>query len=374
MPRDALRILDANLNRAREGLRTAEEFARLSANDADRARALKNLRHNLDTLFRAPALHRALLAARDVAADVGAGLTLPSQTAARAADLTPADVARAAVKRALEALRNLEEYLPAAPPPAPAGSAAGSAKWPAPRALAALRYALYDLERDLFLTLRRRELLAGRVLCLLWSPEHYTLGAEQALHAAAAGARAARRPDALLIQLRVKQMDDGPLLKLARATRKICARLDLPLILNDRPLVALHAGCDGVHLGQTDLPPALARELLGPDKLIGLSTHSAEQIRAALREPVDYLGLGPMFASTTKPELKPQGSTLAQATRAVRRHGALPVFAIGGVSAANISTLVRHGLGAAAVSSAVFGSSEPKRIRAAVHDLLRALP
>lgn len=370
------RILDANLNRAREGLRTAEEFARLAAQDLPRARALKILRHDLDTLFRAPDLRAALLADRDVAQDVGAGLTLRSQNAARsahktAAPVTAGEIAAAACKRTQEALRNLEEYLPAAA--AAATVARLRAALPAPRAIAAIRYALYDLERDLFCSVLRRQRLAGRVLCLLWSPDLYSMAADKALAAAAAGARDARRPDGLLIQLRMKNIDDGPLLRRACATRKICERLGLPLILNDRPQIAAHAGCDGVHLGQSDLPPAAARELLGPAKLIGLSTHSAAQIRAALREPVDYLGLGPMFATATKPELQPQGPALAKATQAIRRTCTLPVFAIGGITAPNLRLLKSYRIAAAAVSGAVFAGGTPAAVRQAVAGLLRSL-
>ena len=130
-----------------------------------------------------------------------------------------------------------------------------------------------------------------------------------------------------------------------------------PVLINDRVDVA-HAlreeGCAGVHLGQEDAPPGVARDLLGPEPLIGWSTHSPAQVVAAEREPVDYLGFGPIFATVTKGYRRGLGPEAAWiADQAADR----PVFPIGGIGLAQAGEL--EGVGRAAVSSAILGAADP---------------
>ena len=105
-----------------------------------------------------------------------------------------------------------------------------------------------------------------------------------------------------IVQLREKQLGDDELVAVAHAARALCERLGALLIVNDRPAVALEAGADGVHVGQDDMPVAEVRELVGPEMLIGLSTHAREEIDAARpRRSVDYIGVGPVHETPTKP-------------------------------------------------------------------------
>jgi thiamine-phosphate pyrophosphorylase len=104
-----------------------------------------------------------------------------------------------------------------------------------------------------------------------------------------------------VVQLREKHLDARPLLARAALVREVCAGHGVPFLLNDRPDLALAAGADGVHVGQDDCPPAVARRILGPDAIIGLSTHGPEQLTAAAGEPVDYVSAGPVEATPTKP-------------------------------------------------------------------------
>ena len=112
------------------------------------------------------------------------------------------------------------------------------------------------------------------------------------------------------LQLREKSLDDGELLARARAMSALCRRRNVLFIVNDRPDIVVLADADGVHLGQADMSPADARRILGPDRLIGLSTHNPDQLHAALSGTasqggppgIDYLAVGPMFASSTKPQ------------------------------------------------------------------------
>ena len=104
-----------------------------------------------------------------------------------------------------------------------------------------------------------------------------------------------------LVQLRDKHLDARPLLDRARVAAAVCRDHGVPFILNDRPDLALEVGADGVHVGQDDAPPALARRLLGPDAIVGFSTHAPAELDAAAGEPVDYVSAGPVNATPTKP-------------------------------------------------------------------------
>src|SRR6266480_6947320 len=104
-----------------------------------------------------------------------------------------------------------------------------------------------------------------------------------------------------LVQLRDKQLEARPLLERARLARRVCRDHGVPFILNDRPDLALEVEADGVHVGQHDVSPTLARRLLGPDAIVGLSTHAPSELDAALEEPVDYYSAGPVTATPTKP-------------------------------------------------------------------------
>jgi thiamine-phosphate diphosphorylase len=144
--------------------------------------------------------------------------------------------------------------------------------------------------------------------------------------------------------------------------------LSIPVIVNDRVDVARalrERGCAGVHLGQDDAPPRVARDLLGPEPLIGLSTHSNAQVVAALDEPVDYLGFGPIHATSTKGYargLGPEGAWIAD------QASALPIFPIGGIDASNAGEL--EDVGRAAISSAILSAPDPERAARELRALL----
>jgi thiamine-phosphate diphosphorylase len=172
---------------------------------------------------------------------------------------------------------------------------------------------------------------------------------------------------ARLVQLRVKDGTTHDLVDLARAVKSLCDRHGAALILNDRTDVAQLVGADGVHLGQTDLPPAAARAILGPAKRIGFSTHSLAQARAALSEGIaDYLAFGPIFSTRSKTDPDPvQG---LDALRAVRRICNLPLVAIGGITLDRVGDVMRAGADAVAVIAAIANADDPGQ---ATRDLLR---
>ncbi|MDQ6614219.1 MAG: thiamine phosphate synthase [Actinomycetota bacterium] len=143
-----------------------------------------------------------------------------------------------------------------------------------------------------------------------------------------------------VVQLRDKQLEALPLLRRAETARAVCREFGVPFILNDRPDLALACGADGVHVGQDDAPPWLARRILGADAIVGRSTHGPAELRAAAGEPVDYLSAGPVNPTPTKPG-RP-GTGLSYLTEAAR-HATIPWFVTGGVSPATVGGMVDAG-------------------------------
>lgn len=143
-----------------------------------------------------------------------------------------------------------------------------------------------------------------------------------------------------LVQLRDKRLDARPLLARAKVLAAVCRSLGIPFVLNDRPDLALECGADGVHVGQDDASPSLCRRLLGPDALIGLSTHAPADLAQANTEPVDYISAGPVVATPTKPGR--EGVGLGYITHAATR-GTHPFFVTGGATPTSVPGIVAAG-------------------------------
>ena len=143
-----------------------------------------------------------------------------------------------------------------------------------------------------------------------------------------------------VVQLRDKVLEARPLLGRARLARQVCADHGVPFVLNDRPDLAIEAGADGVHVGQDDAPPALARRILGPEAVVGLSTHEPAQLDASASEPVDYVSAGPVSPTPTKPG-RP-GPGLDYVAYAARR-APHPFFVTGGVAPDPVGPMVAAG-------------------------------
>jgi thiamine-phosphate pyrophosphorylase len=178
-----------------------------------------------------------------------------------------------------------------------------------------------------------------------------------------------------LVQLRAKSLPTGVLVALARDAKAIAARYGGRLIINDRADVARLVDADGVHLGQDDLPAEAARALLGPHKIVGVSTHNLPQLAAAARAGIaDYLAYGPVFATASKQRPDPvQGvAALSEARRLTR----VPLVAIGGITAATIADVLATGVDAVAVIGAIAGATDPGAAARALQRaaLVRARP
>jgi thiamine-phosphate pyrophosphorylase len=165
------------------------------------------------------------------------------------------------------------------------------------------------------------------------------------------------------IQLREKDLESGELLRRAELVVQLCHRHGALCIINDRPDIALLARADGVHVGQGDLPAKKVRQLVGHGLIVGVSTHNLEQARQAVLDGADYIGVGPVFRSPTKPRDFLPGLDYAGQ---VAQHIEIPAVAIAGITAENVDEVLSTGLRAIAVTAAVAKSSEPRAAAAAL--------
>lgn len=339
---DLYRVLDAAANRAREGLRVLEDYVRFTADDRHLTEILKGWRHRL-----AEALQlldgRALITARDTRRDVGTTVhTRREQTRE-----TLVDVVHASCKRVQEAARTLEEFGKIVSPEFAA-------------MLGELRYASYTIEKAIVTTFESRDRLNDCRLYLLVTQASCPHGAGPVIRAALAAGVS-------VIQVREKKLPDRELVEWGRYVREWTAEAGALFIMNDRPDLAVLTDADGVHVGQDELTVRDARRIVGPHKLVGVSTHSLEQARTAVLEGADYIGVGPVFTSTTKSFSELAG---LEFVRQVAAEITLPAFAIGGIDPRNIGNVVDAGARRVAVSSAICGADDPGQ---ATRDLLGRL-
>ncbi|MBS0211169.1 MAG: thiamine phosphate synthase [Planctomycetes bacterium] len=328
----ALRVLDAAANRVREGLRVAEDYVRFVLDDRHLTSLVKGLRHDLAAALAVlPA--EALLACRDTVGDVGTSVSTDAEQSRPDCHA----VAAAALKRAQEALRSLEEF----------GKVVDSNM---ATQFEQIRYRSYTFER----TMRGMCHNAARL-------------ANTRLYVLIDGRRGAQDFGSLVqelieagvdcLQLRDKDLDDRELLVRARQLRELTRDTRTLFVMNDRPDLAVLAEADGIHVGQDELPVAAVRRIVGPQMMIGVSTHSLEQARQAVVDGADYLGVGPVFPSSTKTFGKFPGLELV---RAVSAEIKLPAFAIGGITAENVASVLAAGVGRVAVANAIIGASSPR--------------
>lgn len=172
-----------------------------------------------------------------------------------------------------------------------------------------------------------------------------------------------------MVQLREKEWPSGRLLPLAARLRTRCRDAGVTFVINDRVDLALALAADGVHLGQEDLPPGLARPLLRAGMLLGLSTHSVEQARTAQAAGADYVAVGAMFPTATKPDFELVGPDLVRKLRGEIR---APLIGIGGITPDNVGEVIRAGAAGVAVISAVCAAADPERATRRFLEAIRA--
>ncbi len=325
-----LRLIDANLNRMSEGLRTLEDVARFLLNDATLSAKLKSLRHGL--AGEDASLKRNLLSARDSADDVGAFAEADSE--AQRQDLP--SIVTANARRVEESLRVLEEF----------------AKLPEIMLESAIfkqaRFALYEIERELTAKiLRRQKRIAGLYVIIDPDALRGRDEVEVAQQAISGGAKA--------IQLRDKNRNKGEILSKARELKALCVQSDVLFIMNDYLDIAIASDADGLHLGQEDLPVSTARQLIPIDRIIGCSTKTIAAALQAQTDGADYVAVGSMYPTASKTDTHVVGlETLHQIREAI----SIPIVAIGGIDAKNAGEVMAAGADSVAVISAVLGAED----------------
>lgn len=346
---DTQRLIDANANRAREAMRVMEDAARFLLDDAELSAAFKQLRHVL-----AEALSNCddWILSRDTPEDVGTLISTDSEGLRQ----DERAVVIAAGKRLSEALRTMEEY-----------AKTYSDVLLKAKTIEQIRYRGYELERQLVSAMgsKRRSqwqvcVLVSESLCLM-HPWKFVV--EDIIRTATCDAK-------LCLQLREKTLDDAELLVRSTWLVQTCRSSGVASIINDRPDIAALSKADGVHLGQTDMPVAAARRILGFNAIIGVSTSCLDDAHKVLREGGDYCGVGPMFETKTKDKPVLAGP---QYLREYSQWNKLPHLAIGGINATNIATLIDAGVRGVAVSHCVCSAKSPGDVVQALLDSLNSV-
>jgi thiamine-phosphate pyrophosphorylase len=330
----AVRIVDANLNRASEGLRVVEEYARFALGDSRLSEQCKSLRHRLIVSLQARNSGMDFLSARDTAGDVGC--QIGTSTEYQRTNLT--EVVQASFQRVQQALRSIEEY-------------GKTIDTDLAREVESLRYETYTLQRQMVRTTPRTAQIQDARLYVLIDG-----GASEAEFIAKATELIAAGVD--VIQLRDKSLDDRTLLSRGKKLASLTRGAETLFIMNDRPDLAALAHADGVHVGQDELPVSEVRKIVGPDLLIGVSTHNVEQTRQAVRDDADYIGCGPTFPSSTKEFDHFPGLDFL---RQVAAEISLPAFAIGGIGLENVEQVLSTGVKRIAVGGAATKAAELKQ-------------
>lgn len=327
------RIIDANLNRATEALRVIEEIARFYLDNESLCAQLKYLRHELAGIICSN--YSALLKSRDTEGDVGTSVINNTEKQ----DVL--DIFKANFKRLQQALRVLSEY--------------GNAERLDISVFEKTRYESYTLEKNMFEELSKKlklKRLEDKKLYLVTDRSKFA-SVDEFLDAVAASLKGGVQ----IVQLREKTATAKEFIGLGRKVKELCAIYDALFIINDRVDVAHIIGADGVHLGQDDIDIDSARHMLGKDAIVGISTHSSEDAQKAMALGADYIGVGPVFETPTKPGRKSVGlEYVAWASKNV----SIPWFAIGGINTENVSEVLNAGASRIAVVRAIINAETPE--------------
>ena len=320
-------LIDANLDRAREGLRVMEDWCRFGLKRSDFSIQIKDWRQQLGLHH-----HNIYRNARLTSNDPAMGVTHPLQKGR----LTPEAVFIANSSRVQEALRVIEEFTRITDPKLC-------------EVATKIRYETYTIEIKVLDTtecMHKRQTLKDCSVYLITTNRRDL--EEVVLQALKAGVK--------IVQYREKYLNDYEKVLQAKCLASLCKKYNSLFIVNDRVDIALAVDADGIHLGQEDIPTKIARELLGAKKIIGRSTHCLKDIKNAEKEGCDYIGIGPIFTSETKNELNPIGIDYL---RKGLEETLLPAFAIGGINSSNINKLNKLNNLRIAVSNAIINSNDP---------------
>ena len=324
------RIIDANLNRGVEALRVLEEISRFLLDDKSSSETLKLIRHEINALQEKD--YDALLKARDTENDIGINIKNPDKRT----DIE--SIFKANIKRLQQVLRVLAEYSP--------DNAA---------VFEDLRYKSYTLEKIMWNKLKdkyNKVILGNKKLYLVTNSDKFEN--DDAFFDAVASAL---KGGVDILQLREKTMPANRIIELGKKIKLLCAEYGATFIVNDRVDIAYVLEADGVHLGQDDMDVESARKILGNNAIIGVSTHAPEQAQKAVADGADYIGMGPVFTTPTKPGRKSVGLEYVEW---VSNNVDIPAFAIGGIDPDNVNEVIAHGAKRIAVVRAIINAENPE--------------
>ena len=321
-------IIDANLDRAREGLRVLEDWARFALGRKDLVKSIKNFRQNLGKNHL-----KVYKESRNFIKDECSGLSHPEQFKRNNAS----SIISSNAARVQEALRVIEEF-------------SRNHNQNLCKISSEIRYEIYNLEILLLEAQSNcslRKILNENDLYFITLDRQNLF--EKIKNILEGGVK--------IIQLRFKQGKDSDNLKFAIKVRKLCDKFGALFLINDRVDIALACKADGVHLGQNDIDIKSARYILGFSKIIGISASNEKDIKKAIQDGCDYLGIGPVFATTTKKEKVPLGiDNLKSLTKDI----SIPWFAIGGIKQENIPLLKQNNICKVAIISDLINSEKSK--------------
>ena len=320
-------LIDANLDRAREGLRVMEDWCRFGLKRKDFCIKIKDWRQQLGIFH-----HEIYRKARLTSVDPAMGISHPSQKKRT----TPQEVFIANASRVQEALRVIEEFTRITDPKLS-------------ELASRIRYGTYEIEVKIIKAkegIDKREILKDCRIYLITSNKQNLN--DIVLHALKAGVK--------IIQYREKLLNDNEKINQAKELAFLCKKYNSLFIVNDRIDIALAVDADGIHLGQEDMPTKIARKIIGSDKIIGRSTHCLEDIKNSHHEGCDYIGIGPIFSSKTKSGLNPIGIDYL---KELLYQNKLPAFAIGGINNSNIDQLSSIANVRIALSHEIINSNDP---------------
>jgi thiamine-phosphate pyrophosphorylase len=337
------RIIDANLNRAGEGLHLLEELARLMLDDAELTRQLKAMRHNI--LRGDLAFNKALIQSRNSEGDVGLDIEAPGEGGRELPIIVVANA-----RRVQEALRILEEL----------AKVPGTTPKLEPDRFKKARFDLYTIEQKLLSRLLRRDKTGG-LTGLYAIIDSQALGKRSHLEVA----EQLIRGRASAIQLRHK-LDSREELSIAQRLKNLCSAHGVLFIVNDHLDIALAVAADGLHLGQEDLPVRVARRLLPIDMIVGVSVTTLKQAKAAEAAGADYIAVGSIYPTSSKETAKVIG---LERLRRIRGSVSLPLVAIGGINRTNAAEVAAAGADGVAVIRAIM---QAESIERAARQLIRA--
>lgn len=329
------RIIDANLNRAAEAARVLEEIARFLLDDKNLSEKLKNIRHKINSIQEEN--YGEFLKARDTENDIGVDIKNSTER------INIENIFKANIKRLQQALRTLAEY--------------STENKENKLIFEKLRYESYTLEKIMWNKLKEKYnqiKLTDKKLYLVTNSDQFDSD-DAFLDAIASSLEGGVD----ILQLREKTMPANRIFELGKKIKQLCLQYDTTFIINDRIDLALLLEADGVHLGQDDLDVKSAREILGDNAIVGISTHAPEQALKAVEDGADYIGVGPVFSTPTKPGRIPVG---LEYVKWASENIDIPAFAIGGINEENFQQVLDAGAKRIAIVRAIINAESPQSV------------